>query len=71
MPRVSVNGVELYYEERGAGLPVLGIHGTPSSAVLWEEPAAELAGICRCITYDRRGFHRSERPGTLWSGRAG
>ncbi|HET9347701.1 MAG TPA: alpha/beta hydrolase [Arthrobacter sp.] len=62
MSRVSVNGVELYYEERGAGLPVLGIHGTPSSAVLWEEPAAELAGICRCITYDRRGFHRSERP---------
>lgn len=62
MPRVSVNGVELYYEERGTGLPVLGIHGTPSSAVLWEEPAAELARICRCIIYDRRGFHRSERP---------
>lgn len=62
MARVSVNGVELYYEERGGGLPVLGIHGTPSSAVLWEEPAAELARICRCIIYDRRGFHRSERP---------
>lgn len=62
MPRMSVNGVELYYEEHGEGLPVLGIHGTPSSAVLWEEPAAELARICRCIIYDRRGFHRSERP---------
>ena len=62
MPRVSVNGVELYYEEHGTGLPVLGIHGTPSSAVLWEEPAAELARICHCIIYDRRGFHRSERP---------
>ncbi|HSN35833.1 MAG TPA: alpha/beta hydrolase, partial [Arthrobacter sp.] len=46
----------------GAGLPILGIHGTPSSAVLWEEPAAELAKIGRCIIYDRRGFHRSERP---------
>ncbi len=62
MPRVSVNGIELYYEEHGDGLPVLGIHGTPSSAVLWEEAAAELAKICRCIIYDRRGFHRSERP---------
>jgi pimeloyl-ACP methyl ester carboxylesterase len=62
MPRVSVNGVELYYEEHGDGLPVLGIHGTPSSAVLWEEAAAELAKICRCIIYDRRGFHRSDRP---------
>ena len=62
MPRVSVNGVELYYEEHGEGLPVLGIHGTPSSAMLWEDPAAELAKIGRCIIYDRRGFHRSERP---------
>jgi pimeloyl-ACP methyl ester carboxylesterase len=62
MPRVSVNGVELYYEEHGDGLPVLGIHGTPSSAVLWEEAAAGLAEICRCIIYDRRGFHRSGRP---------
>ena len=62
MPRMSVNGVELYYEKHGEGLPVLGIHGTPSSAVRWEEPAAELARICRCIIYDRRGFHRSERP---------
>ena len=30
--------------------------------MLWEEPSAELAKICRCIIYDRRGFHRSERP---------
>ena len=62
MPRVSVNGIELYYEERGEGVPVLGIHGTPSSALLWENAAAELAAISRCITYDRRGFYRSGRP---------
>ena len=49
MPRMSVNGVGLYYEEHGEGLPVLGIHGTPSSAVLWEEPAAELSKIFRCM----------------------
>lgn len=62
MPKVSVNGVELYYEDRGEGLPILGIHGTPSSAVMWADAAFELAKHGRCITYDRRGFHRSALP---------
>lgn len=62
MPRLSVNGIDLYYEEHGDGVPVLGIHGTPSSALLWEDAAAELAAICRCIIYDRRGFYRSGHP---------
>ena len=62
MPRVSANGIDLYYEEFGAGAPILGIHGTPSSAVLWEEAARELAQIGRCIIYDRRGFGRSRPP---------
>jgi pimeloyl-ACP methyl ester carboxylesterase len=62
MPRVSANGIDLYYEEFGAGAPILGIHGTPSSAVLWEEAARELAQIGRCIIYDRRGFARSRPP---------
>lgn len=62
MSRVSVNGVDLYYEERGEGLPLLGVHGTPSSAVLWADAAQELARHGRCITYDRRGFHRSSPP---------
>ncbi|RNL52976.1 alpha/beta hydrolase [Arthrobacter oryzae] len=59
MPRLSVNGVELYYEDQGAGIPILGVHGTPSSAVMWADAATELALHGRCIIYDRRGFHRS------------
>ncbi|MBD8868785.1 alpha/beta fold hydrolase [Nocardioides donggukensis] len=63
MPTVAVgDGVDLYYEERGAGVPILGIHGTPSSAVLWESAAAELATYGRCLIYDRRGVHRSPAP---------
>lgn len=62
MSKVSVNGVELYYEDRGEGVPILGIHGTPSSAVLWADAALELAKHGRCIIYDRRGFHRSALP---------
>jgi pimeloyl-ACP methyl ester carboxylesterase len=62
MPTVSVNGVDLYYEEHGEGVPILGIHGTPSSALMWADAALELAKHGRCIIYDRRGFYRSAPP---------
>jgi esterase len=63
MPEVHVNGVRLYYEEHGQGEPMLCIHGTSSSAMVWR-PAAidELSGLGRVILYDRRGCTRSERP---------
>ena len=61
-PEIRVNGVSLYYEEHGAGEPILCIHGTGSSAALWVDAAAELAAHGRTIVYDRRGFSRSERP---------
>jgi pimeloyl-ACP methyl ester carboxylesterase len=60
----SADGAELYYEVHGTGAPILGIHGTPSSALLWVDAARELAGVGRCIIYDRRGFFRSALP---WS----
>ncbi|MFD4422647.1 alpha/beta fold hydrolase [Agromyces sp. NPDC058484] len=59
MPRITVNAAELHVEVGGEGVPILGLHGTPSSAVMWEPAAAELARHGRCITYDRRGFLRS------------
>jgi pimeloyl-ACP methyl ester carboxylesterase len=59
MPMATVNGVDLYYEASGDGRVILGIHGTPSSALLWEDAARELATRGRCVIYDRRGFHRS------------
>jgi pimeloyl-ACP methyl ester carboxylesterase len=62
MPRLSVNGVELYYEEQGEGIPLLGVHGTPGSAAMWTDAARELGLHGRCIIYDRRGFHRSAPP---------
>jgi esterase len=60
--RVLANGVSLYCEEHGAGEPILCIHGTGSSSVLWRDAAHELATRGRTIVYDRRGFSRSERP---------
>ena len=62
MPHASVNGVQLYYEERGSGTSILGIHGAGSSALFWEDAAEKLADLGRVIIYDRRGCTRSERP---------
>ena len=59
---MTVNGVRLYYEERGAGAPILCIHGGGSSAVFWEDAAERLRELGRAIVYDRRGSNRSERP---------
>jgi len=62
MPEAHVNGVTLYHEEHGAGDPILCIHGTGSSSMLWVAPAEVLATRGRVVLYDRRGFSRSERP---------
>jgi esterase len=63
MAKVHVNGVRLYYEEYGQGAPILCIHGTSSSAMVWSGPATDaLAKLGRAIVYDRRGCTRSERP---------
>ena len=59
---IKINGVRLYVEERGEGDPILGIHGTGSSAMAWGEAAETLSGLGRVIVYDRRGCTRSELP---------
>src|ERR1700730_825488 len=57
--------IQLYYEDHGAGDPVVLIHGYPLSGDSWEKqiPALLSAGH-RVITYDRRGFGRSSQPTT-------
>jgi pimeloyl-ACP methyl ester carboxylesterase len=62
MPNVTADGIDLYYEVYGEGAPIVGVHGTPSSAHLWIDAARELGRLGRCVIYDRRGFVRSARP---------
>jgi pimeloyl-ACP methyl ester carboxylesterase len=58
--------IDLYYEDHGAGSPVVLIHGWPLSGRSWEKQVAALiAAGHRVITYDRRGFGDSSKP---WSG---
>ena len=69
MPSITVGRenstpIELYYEDHGSGSPVVLIHGWPLSGASWEkQTAALLEAGHRVITYDRRGFGRSSKPG--------
>ncbi|HET8928566.1 MAG TPA: alpha/beta hydrolase [Microbacterium sp.] len=57
--------IELYYEDQGAGQPVVLIHGYPLNGHSWERQTRELlAAGHRVITYDRRGFGRSSKVGS-------
>ncbi|MFF4894332.1 alpha/beta fold hydrolase [Micromonospora chersina] len=57
--------IELYYEDQGAGQPVVLIHGYPLSGHSWERQTRDLlAAGHRVITYDRRGFGQSSKVGT-------
>jgi non-heme chloroperoxidase len=57
--------VNIYYEDLGKGKNVVFIHGWPLSGSMWEYQVTTLVnhGI-RCITYDRRGFGKSDYPAT-------
>ena len=68
MPTVTVGqennaDIKIYYEDHGAGLPVVLIHGYPLSGRAWDKQVPVLldAGY-RVITYDRRGFGQSSQP---------
>jgi pimeloyl-ACP methyl ester carboxylesterase len=55
--------IELHYEDKGTGQPVVLIHGFPLDGNSWEgQTSALLEAGYRVITYDRRGFGQSSQP---------
>lgn len=62
------NAVNIFYQEYGAGKPVIFIHGWPLNHEMWEYQLAELPKHnLHCIAYDRRGFGKSDRPWESYS----
>lgn len=68
MARVTVDKenhlpVDIHYEDRGSGRPVVLIHGWPLSSGQWEFQIPDLlAAGHRVVSYDGRGFGASAKP---------
>lgn len=62
MPYAHVNGIKLFYEERGSGEPLLLMMGITAPGSVWEKHAAFWQQAFRCILVDNRGVGFSDKP---------
>jgi 3-oxoadipate enol-lactonase len=63
MPRATINGVELFYEQSGQGEPILFHHGYTGSHDVWSDLIApRLRDRFHCIVMDARGAGDSSHP---------
>jgi 3-oxoadipate enol-lactonase len=67
MPKVRANGIELFYEESGAGEPLLLIAGFACDHTNWSKLVPLLASTNRLITFDNRGVGQSSSPESRYS----
>lgn len=58
----TINGTSIYYDDLGAGPPVIFHHGYTSSRDVWEDVVPRLQDRYRCIAMDCRGAGDSGRP---------
>jgi pimeloyl-ACP methyl ester carboxylesterase len=62
MAMAMVNGVQIFFEVKGSGIPLVLVHGSWDSHHDWDLIVPRLADSFRVVTYDRRGHSQSERP---------
>ena len=62
MPMATINGVALYYEEHGAGEPLVFTHEYAGDYRSWAPQVRALARRYRVITYSNRGYLPSAVP---------
>jgi len=62
MPKTRVNDIELYYEVRGEGTPLVLISGLGYSLWQWHKMVPLLAEHFQVITFDNRGVGQSDKP---------
>lgn len=59
---VRVNGARIYYSVAGNGHPLVLLHAGIADSRMWEKQVDAFAERFQVITYDMRGFGRTEMP---------
>lgn len=67
MPKVTSNGIEIYYEITGSGKPLVLISGLGYPLWQWHKMVPYLAEHFRVITFDNRGVGQSDKPAGPYS----
>lgn len=63
MPHITTDdGVKLYYEEAGAGEPIIFVHEFAGDTRAWEAQMRYFSRRYRCIAFNARGFPPSDVP---------
>jgi pimeloyl-ACP methyl ester carboxylesterase len=62
MPYASSNGVRLYYEEAGKGVPIVFVHEFSGDLRSWEAQMRHFSRRYRCIAFNARGYPPSDVP---------
>lgn len=62
MPIASVNGVNLYFEEHGRGIPMIFVHEFAGESASWAPQLHFFARRYRTITFNARGYPPSDVP---------
>jgi 3-oxoadipate enol-lactonase len=59
MPTIKTNGATIYYEDTGAGIPIVFAHGGGGNHMSWYQQVPYFSKEYRCITFDQRSFGQS------------
>ncbi len=62
MPRISLNGIDIYYESNGEGKSITFLHGAGGNHASWWQQIPSFSQRYRCLTLDHRGFGWSTDP---------
>jgi pimeloyl-ACP methyl ester carboxylesterase len=63
MPHLTTDdGVKLYFEDGGSGIPIVFVHEFAGDHRAWEPQVRFFARRYRCVTYDARGYPPSDVP---------
>jgi len=65
MPSIDVDGVSLYYEEKGTGRPVVFVHGIPTDYRAWSAQMEPFSREHRAIALSRRYAAPNQRQGDV------